>query len=154
MLRDSIVIEIQRRLLLIKSANGYSFDLRYVFRNPEDDPNPDLMACTHLFEFPEVTIEKTQSRGAKDKPAYKKEMRVVMEHWYKSASKGATTRDINTYLKAARKILFIDGQTLGRLASFVMEDEVSRVYRPSIGNNVVGIGQVLLLQYIEDFATF
>ena len=42
--------------------------------------------------------------------------------------------------------------TLGGLVSMVLEEETSRVFRPDIKNNVVGIGQVLQFTYIEDFS--
>jgi hypothetical protein len=147
--RDNIVVEIQSRLNLIKIANGYDFDIRYIFRNPEGEPSPDLMPLTNIFEFSSSTVDETMRRGAKEKPVYKKFFRVVLEHWYNSASKGECSRDITTFLKAARLAIFADGQTLGGLASIIVEEEVSRVYRPM--HNVVGIGEVLSIQFTEDF---
>lgn len=149
MQRDSIVVEIQRRMNLIKVANGYTLDVRYVYRNPEGEPSPDLMPMTNIFEFPSTTVDETMRRGASQKPVYKKFFRVALEHWYNSASKGETSRDIMKYLKASRLAIFSDGQTLGGLASLVVEEEESRVYRPL--QNVVGIGEVLAIQFTEDF---
>lgn len=148
MQRDDIVVEIQRRVNLIKIANGHPFDIRYVFRNPEGEPSPDLMPMTNLFEFPSTTIDSVK-RGASQKPIYKKFFRIALEHWYNSASKGETSRDIMTFLKASRGVLFSDGQTLGGLASIVVEEEESRIYRPL--QNVVGIGEVLGIEFTEDF---
>ena len=149
MQRDRIVVEIQRRINSIKIANGYEFDIRYVYRNPEGEPSPDLMPMTNIFEFPSTTVDETMRRGAKQKPVYKKFFRVAMEHWYNSDSMGETSRDIMQFLKAARLAIFSDGQTLGGLASLVVEEEESRVYRPL--QNVVGIGEVLAIQFTEDF---
>ena len=148
MRRDNIVVEIQRRLNLIKTSNGYDFDIAHVYRNPEGEPSPELMPMTNIFEFPSTTMDSA-SRGASQKPTYKKFFRVALEHWYQSASRGATNRDIMIYLKASRLAIFSDGQVLGGLASLVMEEEESRVYRPL--QNVVGIGQVLAIQFTEDF---
>lgn len=148
MQRDNIVVEIQRRVNLIKIANGHPFDIRYVFRNPEGEPSPDLMPMTNLFEFPSTTIESGK-RGASQKPVYKKFFRIALEHWYNSASMGETSRDIMTFLKASRQVIFSDGQTLGGLASVVVEEEESRIYRPL--QNVVGIGEVLGIEFTEDF---
>jgi hypothetical protein len=103
---------------------------------------------TNIFEFPATTIDSAK-RGASTKPVYKKFFRVVLEHWYNSASMGAASRDIITYLKAARLAIFSDGQTLGGLASTVVEEEESRIYRPL--QNVVGIGEVLAIEFTEDF---
>lgn len=152
MKRDGIVIEILRRLNLIKVSNGYSFDLKMALRNPEDEPSVEDMPMTNVFEFPEINLGEAKRRGASLPPIYTKELTVVMEHWYVSASRGQTTKDVYTYLSSARKTMFSDGITLGRLCSNVEETEVSRIYRPPIGNNVVGIGQVLNFRYIEDFA--
>jgi hypothetical protein len=143
------VVEIQRRLNLIKIANGHPFDIQYVFRNPEEEPSPELMPLTNIFEFPSVTQDSTLRRGASQKPAYKKFFRVALEHWYNSTTVGETSRDIMKFLESSRKVLFSDGQTLGGRASLVMEEEESRVYRPL--RTVVGIGQVIVFDYVEDF---
>jgi hypothetical protein len=110
------------------------------------------MPMTNVFEFPEISLGEAKRRGASQPPIYTKELTVVMEHWYVSASRGQTTKDVYTYLSSARKAMFSDGITLGRLCSNVEETEVSRIYRPPIGNHVVGIGQVLNFRYVEDFA--
>lgn len=133
---------------LIKIANGYAFDISHVYRNPDREPSPELMPMTNIFEFPSSTIESAK-RGVSRKPVYKKFLRVVLEHWYNSESLGETSRDIMAYLRAARLTIFSDGQSLGGLASLVEEEEESRVYRP--GQNVVGIGEVLGIEFIEDF---
>lgn len=149
MQRDDIVIEIQRRLNLIKIANGHPFDIQYVFRNPEGEPSAEIMPMTNIFEFPSVTVDETMRRGARQKPVYKKFFRVALEHWYNSASRGECSRDIMLFLKASRQVLFSDGQILGGLASLIVEEEESRVYRPQ--TTVVGIGEVLAIQFTEDF---
>lgn len=148
MQKDRIVTEIQRRINLIKTADGHSFDVAYVFRNPEEEPSPDLMPLTNIFEFPSTTLDSIK-RGATKKPIYKKFFRVVLEHWYHSDSIGDTNKDLSKFLTSARLVIFSDGQTLGGLASAVVEEEESRVYRPL--PKVIGIGEVLGIEYIEDF---
>lgn len=149
MQRDRIVIEIQSRLNGITIVNGHPFDIKYVFRNPEGEPSPDLMPTINMYEFTSTTTDSTMIRGAKEKPIYKKFFRIALEHWYYSASEGDTNRDIMKFLKASRQVIFADGQTLGRLATLVVEEEESRIYRPL--PKVVGIGQVLAIQFVEDF---
>lgn len=151
MRRDDIVIEIQRRLNLITTSNGHPFDIKYVFRNPEEEPKNDMMPMTNIFEFPSITYDSAPSRGARSKPIYKQEFRVIMEHWYLSTNAGRTSKDIMLYLKSSREVIFSDGQILGGLADLVVEEEVSRVYRPPVDSKAVGIGQVLLIQFKEDF---
>lgn len=148
MRRDNIVVEIQSRMNSIKIVNGYDFDVEYVYRNPEGEPAPELMPMTNIFEFPSTTVESSK-RGASQKPSYKKFFRVVLEHWYNSNSPGETSRDIMQYLRASRLAIFVDGQTLGGLASIVVEEEESRIYRPL--QNVVGIGEVFGIEFTEDF---
>jgi hypothetical protein len=139
-----------RRLNLITTANGYDFDLQAAVRNPENEPSPDRMPLTNIFEFPELTVSE-HSRGASIPPVYKKELLVVLEHWYASASRGSTTPDIYKFLNYSRRVLFSDGITLGRFCDHIEESEISRVYRPPIANNVIGIGQVVRITYTEDF---
>ena len=149
MRRDDIVVEIQRRMNLVKIANGYDFDIAHVFRNPDGEPSPDLMPMTNIFEFPSTTTDETMRRGAKQKPVYKKFFRVALEHWWNSTNAGEASRDIMQFLKASRQTIFSDGQTLGGVATLVVEEEESRIYRPL--QYVVGIGEVLAIQFIEDF---
>jgi hypothetical protein len=149
--RDRIVIEIQTRINTIKIANGHPFDINYVFRNPPDEPSSDLMPLTNIFEFPSETVDTAPSRGARAKPIYKQDFRVVLEHWYLSTEAGLASKDIMNYLKAAREVIFSDGQILGGLADLVVEEEVSRVYRPPVDKKSVGIGQVLFIKFKEDF---
>ena len=151
MRRDNIVVEIQKRVNSITIANGFTFDIAYVYRNPDEEPSPDIMPLTNIFEFPSITLESAPSRGGKSKPIYKQEFRVILENWYLSDSRGKTSRDIMTFLKHTRDVVFADGQTLGGLADLVQEEEVSRVYRPPVDNKAVGIGQVLLILFKEDF---
>jgi hypothetical protein len=150
MIRDDAVVEIIRRLNTIQVVNGYEFNFIAASRNPEHEPSPDRMPHTNIFEFPEITLG-AHSRGSSIPPSYKKEFQVVLEHWYKSATRGETTKDILTFLTASRKVLFTGGTTLGGICQEVIESEVSRVYRPQVGNHVVGVGQVLTITYIEDF---
>lgn len=153
MIRNEVVVEIIRRLNFITTANGYDFDFILASRNPENEPSPDRMPMTHIFEFPELTVESSK-RGASVPPVYKKQFMVVLEHWYHSTNRGSTTPDILKFLRYARKVLFQDGTTLGGVCREVEETELSRIYRPPIGNNVVGVGQVLRVTYVEDFNQF
>jgi len=150
MKRESLVIEIQRRLNLIKIANGCTFDISYVFRNPEEEPTPEAMPCTNLFEMQDAVTEE-RSRGTRP-PLYLRELTIILESWYKSVSTGVASKDILTFLKHMRTAIFSDGVTLGGLSLGISETEVSRIFRPPIGNNVVGIGMVLRIKYLEDFS--
>ena len=151
MKRDDIVIEVQRRLNLITTANGHPLDVAYVFRNPEEDPSPERMPCVNIFELPDTTLRQ-QSRTTKDMPIYEKNFSVVLEMWRASAEEGVVSRDILEFLKSVREVIFSDGETLGRRVAKCIEVEVSRVFRPRIGNHIVGIGQVLEFVYMEEFS--
>jgi hypothetical protein len=151
LVRDNIIKEVQKRLYEIKTTNGFDFDVALVTRNPEEEPSPEQMPMCQVFEFPEVTLQNSTRGG---KPIYTKELQIVVESWYNSDSQGSSTPDILKFLKYKRKQLFKDGVSLGGLASEMIEMEVSRVMRPPIGNNIVGIGQVLQIKFIEDFNTF
>ena len=151
MKRDDIVIEIQARLNLITVGNGHPFDVDYIFRNPDEEPSPEQMPAINIFEMPDITTGG-QQRKASDLPVYERQFTVALELWYKSVNPGIVSKDIMTFLKASRQVIFSDGVTLGGLVSMVLEEETSRVFRPDIKNNVVGIGQVLQFTYIEDFS--
>lgn len=151
MIKDDAVKEIQRRLNLITIANGHPFTNSYVFRNPEDEPSPDLMPCVNIFEMEDAAIH-LQARNASSPPISTQNLRLVLEMWYKSTSQGAGSVDIMLFLKSVRTVLFSDGITLGGAVKQMAEVEISRVFRPAISNKVFGIGVVLELVYIEDFS--
>lgn len=151
MKRDDILVEVMTRLYAITQANGYTFDISYVFRNPEEEPDPRRMPCINLFELPDVT-QTERKRGASLPPVYAKEFTLILEMWYVSSEEGSCSRDIMIFLKHVRTAIFQDGITLGGLASQVTEAEVSRVFRPGIANHVVGLGQVLQFLFLEDFS--
>ena len=152
MKRDIAIIEILKRINSIKIANGFSFDISLIQRNPDEEPSGDYMPSVSVFEFPDVTISKNK-RGASIPPVYQREMTVVLELWYRSSSEGETTRDIMTFLEYARYVLFNDGVTLNRKVNNIDEAETTRIYRPGLGNNIVGVGMVLTVEYLEDFGT-
>jgi hypothetical protein len=149
--RDDAIIEILKRLNSIKTTNGFDFDISLIQRNPEEEPSGDRMPSISLFEFPDVTKSKNR-RGANLPPIYDREMSVILELWYKSTSEGQTTRDIMKFLRYVRYVLFSDGVTLGKKVHNIDEEETSRVYRPGIGNFIVGIGMILVVNYLEDFS--
>lgn len=151
MTRDTAIIEILKRLNSIKIVNGFDFDVSLIQRNPEEEPSGDRMPSISLFEFPDTTKSKNQ-RGSNQPPIYDREMSTILELWYRSASEGETTRDIMKFLRYVRYVLFSDGVTLGKKVYNIDEEETSRVYRPGIGNNIVGIGMILVINYLEDFS--
>ena len=152
MRRNNVIKEVQRRLNLIKTANGYAFDIANVFRNPDEEPLPDLMPMSNIFELPEKTSKVKIHRGPKILPVYEKELTLIVEHWYLSDKIPETSRDINIFLREVRKVLFSDGSELGGIVNALVEQEVSRVFRPKVGNPMVGVGQVLTASYLEDFS--
>lgn len=149
--RDNAIIEILKRLNSIKTTNGFDFNVSLIQRNPEEEPSGDRMPSISLFEFPDVTKSKNR-RGANLPPIYDREMSVILELWYRSATEGETTRDIMKFLRYVRYVLFSDGVTLGKKVHNIDEEETSRVYRPGIGNFIVGIGMILVVNYLEDFS--
>lgn len=151
MKRDDVVVELQRRINLIRIVNGYDFDVTSILRNPEEETDPRLMPCVNMFELLEGTV-KGQHRSGSVAPVYLKQLRLALELWYISTTEGECSRDIQTFLKYIRQVEFSDGSNFGGLASEVIEEEVSSVLRPGVGNNVVGIGQILTVTYFEDFS--
>jgi hypothetical protein len=149
--RDAAIVEILTRLNFIKIINGFDFNLRLIQRNPEEEPSGDYMPSISLFEFPDVTRSKNK-RGADLPPIYHREMTLILELWYKSLSEGQTTKDITKFLRYVRYVLFHDGVTLNGLVNNIEETETTRVFRPGVGNFIVGIGVVINVGYLEDFS--
>lgn len=151
LVRDTAIKEIMRRIYGITTNAGYTFSMKRVIRNPKTEPHVEDMPCTNIFESDDFTIKKSQ-RGATKMPAYGRRFEVWLESWIEATSEGKSSEEIIYFLQALRSALFRDGITLGGLVIEFNEMQTSRIYRPEIGDHVIGIGTLYDVVFVEDFS--
>lgn len=149
--RDLAIKEIMRRCYTIKTENGFNVSINRVVRNPKTEPHVEDMPLINIFESDDFTIKKSQ-RGAKVPPAYGRKLEVWLESWIEATKEGKSSEEIIYFLQALRTVLFRDGITLGANVIEFNEMQTSRIYRPDIGDVVIGIGTLYEVVFVEDFS--
>lgn len=138
--RDLMIEELWSRLTSVPGV-------KYTARNPSSPPSSSQMPAIQLFEFPD-TVEEASQRGSY--PAYKRKISVAVEAFITATSEETATREILAFAKEVKKKVYAGGNNLGRTCSSIVEEEASRILRPAAGENIVGIGIVFQIRYIED----
>jgi hypothetical protein len=136
--REDIVAELWSRLAAVDGV-------MFTARNPKAEPKVENMPCIQFWEMADV-VEESTKRG--DYPAYKRALRVVVESFVKSTEEAKTSQDLKDFIVKVKQQIYRDGASLGRRCN-VTEIESSRVLRPPVGENVIGLGIVFELRYIE-----
>lgn len=140
--REVIMEEIAYRM---SNVTGVSFTAR----NPKTPPNADDLPAILIFEFP----DEVESRGSMGgHPIYKRRFKVVIECYLTASSEGAASTELGEFVEQIKKQIYTGGVNLNRKAAEIYESECSRVLRPPIGDNTVGLGLVFEVRYIEDIA--
>jgi len=138
--REAIIKELWRR---IASVSGVA----YTARNPKAPPNVSDFPAIQFFELGD-SVEDTQKRGTQ--VAYKRKLDVVVEMFIAATTEASATNELmEIYLPRLKTALYLGGPTLGRLCSF-KENGTSRILRPPVGENSIGIGLQLEIRYVED----
>lgn len=141
--RELIIQELWRRLAAVPGV-------AYTARNPKAEPSVDNMPCIQFFELDDKP-EKHDHRGATAYPAYRRTFQVVVEAFVKGSSDAAASKELGEFMQAVKKSLYTGGNVL-HPNSFFLETEMSRMLRPPVGDNVIGVGIVLTIQYVEDIS--
>lgn len=139
--RENIIAELWNRLAAVQGV-------QYTARNPKAEPGVDNMPCIQFFEMEDPVAEATQRGGY---PAYKRALRVVVEAFVKSSTEASASKELGDFIILIKKQVYKDGVSLGRLCQ-ITEIETSRVLRPPTGENVIGLGIIFELKYIETIA--
>lgn len=136
--REKIIAELWRRLAAV---NG----VRFTARNPKVEPSVDNMPCIQFFELDDEVQESSQRGGF---PAYKRALQVAVESFIKASTDAAATKELGDFIIGIKKALYSDGISLGHLCQ-ISEIRASQILRPPVGENVIGIGIIFELRYVE-----
>lgn len=139
--RELIIQELWKRLAGVT-------DVRYTARNPKVPPKVEDLPALQFFELGD-TVEKVGRRGGTNYPNFHRRLRVVIEAFINPQAEGSSGKELGLFVQNVKKALFTDGSTLGKLCE-IQEVETTRVLRPPVGENIIGIGLVYDLIYVED----
>lgn len=139
--REQLIQELWRRLAAVTGV-------KYTARNPKAEPSVNDMPCIQFFEL-EDEPTKTNSRGVSQNMAYRRKMKVVVEAFVKGTTDASASQDLGKFMQELKKSLYTGGNTLIANSEF-LETGMSRMLRPPVGDNVIGVGIVLEIQYVED----
>lgn len=121
----------------------------YTARNPKAEPGVGNLPAIQFFEL-EDPVTQISMRG--DYPNYRRKMKVVIEAFIAATTEASSSQELGAFLEQVKKSLYGPGNTFGPESAF-HEVETSRMLRPPTGNNTIGIGIVLEIQYVENTAT-
>lgn len=139
--RERILVELWKRLASVTGVQSTG-------RNPSKEPSVSDLPTIQFFEFPDV-VERFDWRGGY--PVYRRRLTVVIEVFIAPSAEGAATAELGNFVKEVKKKLYSDGGTLGGLCD-LKETEMSRIYRPPVGEFVIGVGMTVDIRYVEDTA--
>jgi hypothetical protein len=142
--REEIIAALWQRMASVSGVQRTA-------RNPVNPPTETDLPCINIFELSdEVTDAK--SRGGSRSPAYKRELRVVVEPFVLGDSEPQATQKLGLFVIELKKKLYEGGNTLGLSGVEVLEEEMSQVYRPPNTEKIAGIGITLKIKYVEDIS--
>lgn len=139
--RETIITELWSKLAAVDTVV-------YTARNSKAPPSLRELPAILFFEMADE-VEKVSSRGATAKPSYHRKLRVAIESYITASAEGAATKELGLFIQKVKTKLYEDGQILAGLAAF-KEVETSRIFRPPMGEHVIGVGFVIEIVYIED----
>ena len=140
--RESLINEFWSRIV------GTTGILRTA-RNPVAMPDPSDMPLVNIFDF-QSKAKKTSGGGKTGLPTIQFETAVHMEVFVAGASDETASNELMTILTEVLKSIFSDGSSLGGIDCLIIISEMTRVYRPPIGNFVAAIGVTFNIYYAED----
>lgn len=140
--REELIEELWRRLASVEGV-------AYTARNPKAEPNESNMPCVQFFELDDDPKPAQSRGGAVAYPVYKRELKVIVEAFVKGTTEASSSKELGLFVQEVKKALYTNGNVLIPNCFFI-EVEGSRILRPPTGGNIIGIGLVLQVSYIED----
>jgi len=122
--------------------------VEYTARNPNKPPEVSNLPCIQVFELTD-SVEEASCRGAGAYPSYRRKLNVIIEMFLKASAPGPASQELRAFVVEMKKKLYEGGITLGGTCSGIKELESGRVLRPPIGENAIGIGIALVIEYVE-----
>jgi hypothetical protein len=141
--RELVVAEIWRRLSLIPG-------IKYHMRNPQAPPKEQDMPCCLIFDMDDVVV---QGNGmGTQAPTYKRALQVVVESFVQGSSEAAASKELMAFVRKLKREIYRGGSNLGKICTYIGEKSAARILNPRVGTNVIGLGIVFEVMYVEDIS--
>lgn len=141
--REIFITEFWRRVALVSGVVKTA-------RNPGDNPSTDDFPAIQFFELDD-TIEAQGRRGGY--PIYTRKLILAVEFFIVATSEASASKELSAFVQEGKKKIYQGGNNLGKTCNEIVEAGCTRVLRPPVGKNAVGIGVVFEVNYTENIAT-
>ena len=92
-------------------------------------------------------MQETQRGGY---PAYIRRLEVVIDSYIPGTTEESATKELGLFIQEVKKKIYQGGVTLGGKCKSIKEIESSRVLRPPVGENSIGLGLAFNILYVEE----
>jgi hypothetical protein len=119
-------------------------------RNPSDNPSASDFPAIQFFELDDTITGKGRRGGY---PIYTRTLIVTAEAFIPGTSESAATKELGDFVQEMKKKIYAGGNNLNKTCSEITEIGCTRVLRPPVGKNSIGIGVIFEIKYIENIST-
>ena len=137
--RENIIRELWKRLAGVSGVN-------YTARTPAAPPSAIDLPAIQFFELSDSVTDATR-RG--NYVANKRKLTVVVETAITATTEASATNELIAFMDLIKAAIFDGDQTLGKKC-LIQEEETSQIFRPTIGENAIGVAMVFSIHYVED----
>ena len=141
--REILIAEFWRR---IASVTG----VVKTARNPGDNPTTDDFPAIQFFELDDTITGKGRRGGY---PVYNRNLMLTVEAFLAATSEAAPSKELGAFVQEIKKKIYSGGNNLNKTCSEITELGCTRVLRPPVGENSVGIGLIFEVKYTENIST-
>jgi len=140
--REVILKELWRRLAAVSGGGVYTT------RNAKAEPKETDFPAIQFFELEDTVLpDLPHSRGGK--PAFKRKLRVAIESYISATTEGAANKELYAFIKLVKTAIYQGDGKMG-LKIAIVEVASTRVLRPPVGGNAIGLGLFFDFIYVED----
>lgn len=119
-------------------------------RNPSDNPSTDDFPAIQFFELDDKVMQSGRRGGY---PIYQRTLMLTVEAFIAATSESASSKELGAFVQEAKKKIYAGGNNLNKTCNEITELGCTRVLRPPVGKNSVGIGIIFEIKYIENITT-
>lgn len=141
--REILIAEFWRR---IASVTG----VVKTARNPGDIPNVDDFPAIQFFELDDTIVSSGRRGGY---PIYSRKLILTTEAFIPATSESASSKELGVFVQEIKKKIYAGGNNLNKTCSEITELGCTRVLRPPVGENSIGIGLIFDVRYVENIST-
>lgn len=140
--REILIKELWRRLSNVSTVNRTA-------RNPASPPSIGDLPVIQFFELEDIVEGNTSRNGY---PAYKRKLNLVIEAYTTATDEATSSKTLGEFVQLVKKELYRNGNNLNGTCVLIAETGSSRILRPPVADNAVGISLNFDVIYIENIS--